>query len=76
MGLRLELCWIDEQTSLVQLLVAVTRKLADNNAVLMEQNASVEAKLQRAEARLVNAAKLELENEVSLNLNLLRVRSN
>ncbi|XP_062507704.1 mitotic spindle assembly checkpoint protein MAD1-like isoform X2 [Corticium candelabrum] len=39
------------------------RKLADNNAVLMEQNASVEAKLQRAEARLVNAAKLELENE-------------
>ena len=61
---------------MVQLLVAVTRKLADNNAVLMEQNASVEAKLQRAEARLVNAAKLELENEVSLNLNLLRVRSN
>jgi chromosome segregation ATPase len=41
------------------------QRLADNNALLMEQKESIEAKLERAEARLVAATKLELENDVS-----------
>jgi chromosome segregation ATPase len=39
------------------------QRLADNNALLMEQKESIEAKLERAEARLVAATKLELEND-------------
>jgi hypothetical protein len=45
--------------------LAFHRRLADNNALLMEQKESIEAKLERAEARLVAATKLELENDVS-----------